>query len=73
MMDIVSKPNDVQRAAYRAGAYTGESGWPPAVVSRRRRAMGVLPWRWAVPIIASVSTLLWIAIVLVMVWALADV
>ena len=52
-------------------AYSRGNDWRPAPVVYRRRTPATLRWRWAVLIIAALSTLCWGVLVLIMVWLLA--
>ena len=69
-MDVISSPYPLIDAIERE-AYDRGKDRRPAPVVYRRRTPATLRWRWAVLIIAALSTLCWSLLVLIMVWLLA--
>ena len=72
-MDITSNENEPYTGDVEPERHHREDDWRPVPIAYRRRTPATLRWRWAVLVIAALSTLCWCVLVLIMVWLLAAV
>ena len=69
-MDVITR-HDGYIDEIEGEAYERSKHWRPAPLVYRRRTPATLRWRWAVLVIAALSTLCWSVLVLIMVWLLS--
>jgi sensor histidine kinase YesM len=71
MTGIITNDNEARQHIYRAQTSSRVDHWRrPAVIYPQQR---ILSWRWTVLIVTTLSTLCWIAILLIVIAVLANV